>query len=91
MATIRLRRRRDGKLAYQAEVRIKRNGRLVHRESKTFDRRRLATEWAPRLEDRLSKPAAVPKRNQLTFRHPIFAYRMLCSHELDEMPKTFFP
>ena len=71
MATIRLRRRRDGKLAYQAEVRIKCNGRLVHRESKTFDRRRLATEWATRQEDRLSKPDAVPKRKQLTLRGPL--------------------
>ena len=54
MATIRPRRRRDGKLAYQTEVRIKRNGPLVHRESKTFDQRRIAAEWATRREDQLS-------------------------------------
>ncbi len=44
MATIRRRRRRDGTLAYLAEARIKRDGRLVHRQSKTFDERRLAAE-----------------------------------------------
>ncbi len=71
MPTIRPRRRRDGKLAYQAEVRIKRNGRLVHRESKTFSKRRLATDWALRLEGQLSKPDAVPKRKQLTLRGPL--------------------
>ena len=53
MATIRARRRRDGSLAYLAEVRIKRNGRL-RRESKTFERRGQATEWAARVEKQLS-------------------------------------
>jgi hypothetical protein len=36
MATIRTRRRQNGSLAYLAEVRIKKDGRLVHRESKTW-------------------------------------------------------
>jgi integrase len=53
MATIRARRRRDGSLAYLAEVRIKRNGRLL-RESKTFERRGQATEWAAKAEKQLS-------------------------------------
>lgn len=53
MATIRARRRRDGSLAYLAEVRIKRNGRL-RRESKTFERRGQATEWAAKVEKQLS-------------------------------------
>ena len=37
MATIRTRHRKDGSLAYLAEVRIKRDGAIVHRESRTFD------------------------------------------------------
>ncbi len=53
MATVRARRRRDGSLAYLAEVRIKRNGRLL-RESKTFERRGQATEWASKTEKQLS-------------------------------------
>ena len=62
MATSRARRRQNGSLAYLAEVRIKKDGRLVHRESKTFDKRRAATEWAARLEKDLNKPNGVPRR-----------------------------
>ncbi len=62
MATIRTRRRQNGSLAYLAEVRIKKDGRLFHRESKTFDKRRAATEWAARLEKDLNKPNGVPHR-----------------------------
>jgi integrase len=71
MATIRPRQRRDGSIAYLAEIRIKRDGRLVHRESRTIDRRRLATEWTTRRESKLRKADALPKRNQLTPRRPL--------------------
>jgi len=85
MATIRPRRRRDGKLAYQAEVRIKNKGRLVHRESRTFDRRRLATEWATRLEDQLGKPDAVPKRRQLAMSGPLHKILLKYRKEVSEI------
>lgn len=71
MATIRPRQRRDGSTAYLAEVRIKRDGRLVHRESRTFDKRRLATDWATRRESKLNKTDALPKRNQRALRGPL--------------------
>lgn len=71
MATIRPRRRHDGTLAYQSEVRIKRDGRLVHRESRTFDRRRLATEWANRLEKQLNKSEVTPQRKPVTISGPL--------------------
>ncbi len=38
MATIRTRQRKDGSLAYLSEVRVKRDDKIVHRESRTFDR-----------------------------------------------------
>ncbi|MDH3747744.1 MAG: hypothetical protein OER97_06015, partial [Gammaproteobacteria bacterium] len=85
MATIRRRRRRDGSLAYLAEVRIKRDGRLVHRESKTFDKRRLATEWATRLESKLSKPDAVPKRKQLALSGPLHKILLKYRKEVSEI------
>lgn len=85
MATIRPRRRRDGKLTYQAEVRIKRNGRLIHRESKTFDKRRLATDWAARLEGQLSKPDAVPKHKQLELRGPLHKILLKYRKEVSEI------
>ena len=85
MATIRPRRRRDGNLAYQAEVQIKRNGRVVHRESRTFARRRLATEWAGRLENQLSEPDAVPKRKQLALRGPLHKILLKYRQEVSEI------
>lgn len=39
MATIRQRKRRDGTVGWFAEVRIKRDGAIIHREARTFDRR----------------------------------------------------
>lgn len=59
MATIRTRKRRDGTVAHLAEVRIKRAGRLIHRESMTFERRSQATAWASKLERKWGDPAAV--------------------------------
>ncbi len=86
MATIRRRRRRDGTLAYLAEVRIKTDGRLVHRESKTFDKRRLAAEWATRLEGKLSKPDAIPKRKQLALSGPLHKILLKYRKEVSEIP-----
>ena len=38
MAPTKTRQCKDGSLAYLIEVRAKRNGQIVHRESRTFDR-----------------------------------------------------
>ena len=48
-ATIKTRQRKDGSLAYLSEVRVKRNGKIVHRESRTFDRQTQARAWATKL------------------------------------------
>ena len=55
MATIKTRRRKDGSLAYLTEIRIKRGGEIVHRESRTFDRRGQASAWARTQEMKLAK------------------------------------
>jgi len=61
MATIRTRQRRDGSLAYLVEVRIKRDGEIIHRESRTFDRRTQALAWAKNREKKFAKnDSAVP-------------------------------
>ena len=64
MATIRTRRRADGSLAYLSEIRVKRDGVLIHRESKTFDRLGQARAWATAREKRLSRiePVRRPPR-----------------------------
>ncbi len=62
MATIRTRQRRDGSVAFLAEIRIKRDGSLVHREARTFDRRAQASAWAEAREKVLAKASPMPNR-----------------------------
>lgn len=57
MATIRTRKRSDGSVAFLAEIRIKRDGELIHRESRTFDRKALASAWAESREKALANSA----------------------------------
>jgi len=91
MATIRTRQRKDGSLAYLAEVRIKRDGEFVHRESRTFDRRRLATAWAESRERALARTEPTPKRperiRQKTLRQVLQKYRQEIS-ELRPMGRS---
>jgi hypothetical protein len=71
MATIRPRRRRDGTLAYLAEVRIKRGGHLVHRESRTFDKRGVATAWSAKTEKQLAEPGSLLTRKRREVHGPL--------------------
>lgn len=56
MASIRTRTSKDGIITYQAEVRIKRAGKVVWRESSTFPRKKMATLWAARRDLELAEP-----------------------------------
>jgi integrase len=58
MGTITVRRRKDGSLGYTAQIRIKREGKLVHSESETFDRHALANQWMTRREAALDEQRA---------------------------------
>ena len=79
MATIRTRQRKNGSLAYLSEVRVKRDGKIVHRESRTFDRQTQAKAWAESRERKFAKkvPAAKPLLNltQATLRKVLEKYR----------------
>lgn len=79
MATIRTRRRKDGSLAYLSEVRIKRDGEIIHRESKTFDRQGQARAWAESREKRFvnGRPAKkrLPRTKPATLRNVLQKYR----------------
>jgi len=79
MATIRTRQRKDGSLAYLSEVRVKRDGEIIHRESRTFDRRVQARTWAENREKTLAKKRPAAKRparpNPLTLRSVLRKYR----------------
>ena len=70
MATIVPRTRADGTKCYKALVRIKRGGRVVYSEARTFDLQSVAKSWARRLENELQDPVKLESRSKgqgLTF------------------------
>ncbi|MDR3427015.1 site-specific integrase [Silvimonas sp.] len=62
MATITKIKNKSGALSYRAQVRVKRGGRLVHAEARTFPQLKLAEDWASRLEKQLALDDGVEKR-----------------------------
>lgn len=58
MGTIVARRRKDGSLGYTAQIRLKRDGKVVHTEAETFSRRQLATEWIRKRESEFDRQRA---------------------------------
>lgn len=59
MGTVNVRYRKDGSAIFTAQVRIRKSGRLVHSEAKSFDRKREAQAWVREREVELSQPGAV--------------------------------
>lgn len=59
MGTIVERKRSSGGTAYMAKIVLKRDGKIVHRETKTFDRRPAARGWMQKREDELKEPGAI--------------------------------
>jgi integrase len=64
MGTILARRRKNGTIAYMGKIIIKRGNAVIHRESKTFDRRAAASAWIAKREDELAKPGAIEQANR---------------------------
>ena len=63
MGSIISRKRKDGSIGYHAQVTIKRSGTIVHRETRTFDRRQAASAWLEKRETELAKPGAIERQN----------------------------
>lgn len=61
MATFKKRIRKDGTFGYGAEIRIRRGGKIVHRESKTFDKKKDTEYWAQAREAELQAPGGLAK------------------------------
>jgi integrase len=61
MATITKRPRANGTVVYRAEIVIKKSGVIVHRDSKTFDKAKLARDWAARREIELQESSVYQK------------------------------
>lgn len=58
MGTIISRRRAGGSTGYTAQIRLKRDGKVVHNETETFSTRALAKEWIARRESALQTQRA---------------------------------
>jgi integrase len=56
MGTITARPRKDGSNAYLAQILIKRDGKIVHREARTFDREPAARAWIKKREKEAKTP-----------------------------------
>lgn len=84
MASITTRKRSDGSKAYRADVRVKRNGKVVYQESRTFDRKTLARDWSARRELELQEPGAL-----LRIQHRGVTVEDLIDRYLDEFGHSF--
>ena len=61
MGTVIPRKRSNGSTGYQAQLLIKRAGKIVHREGRTFDRKQAAAAWLEKREKELAKPGALER------------------------------
>lgn len=66
MASIRKRKKQDGSISYMAQIVIKRQGVIVHRESRTFMKAVLAKTWAAKRELELQEQDVFDKKEVLT-------------------------
>jgi integrase len=65
MAHIRKYTKKDGTTIYKAEIVVKKDGMVIHRESKTFFKQKLARDWAMRREVELQEAAVYRRRDRL--------------------------
>lgn len=59
MGTIKERPRRDGSIAYLAEVVVKSEGKVIHREATTHDQRKAAERWIAQTEKAAKSPGTL--------------------------------
>ncbi len=59
MATISKRKKADGSIVYDARITFKDNGKLLHRESKSFSQKPMAQAWIKRREKEVEEQIAV--------------------------------
>jgi integrase len=62
MGTLIPRKRKDSSTGYTAPITPKRDGKITHREAKTFDRRQAANAWMVTREIELRKPGGLERR-----------------------------
>lgn len=74
MASVRKYTLANGTIKYQAEIIIKKDGLILHRESKTFDKLKLAKDWGMRREVELQTTQVYKKRDYLPLSEVIKRY-----------------
>jgi len=76
MGTITERKRKDGSRGYTAQIRIKRDGVIVHSEAQTFERKQAASQWLRKREAQLAEPGALDalKKSDVTLAEAIGKY-----------------
>jgi len=74
MASVRKKILADGSIKYKAEIVIKKDGIVIHRESKTFDKTKLAKDWGMRREVELQQTAVYSAKEYLSIRSLIEMY-----------------
>jgi integrase len=62
MGTIVTRRRADGSTAYMGKVLLKKDGKVIHRETRTFDRKAAAVAWIAKRETEVRDGTIRPKQ-----------------------------
>lgn len=61
MGTIVSRKRKDGSFGHTTQIRIKKDGKVIHSESETFDQEPAARAWLKKREAELALPGALVK------------------------------
>lgn len=59
MGTITRRKKVDGSFSYTAQIRIRRQGKIVYQESQTFTKKAVAQAWIKKRETELAEPGAL--------------------------------
>lgn len=74
MGTILKRKRKDGTIGHTAVIRLKKDGKLIHSETETFDREQAAKAWLKKRETELAQPGALDKPTDPTLAEVIDIY-----------------
>lgn len=74
MGTVVERERKDGSISFSAQILIKQNGVIAHRESDTFDSRQTAYAWLEKRESELKGPGGLERIEDPTFAEVISRY-----------------
>lgn len=76
MPTITARKNKDGSLSYKVQVRVRKDGKVLHQETKTFERKQAAVAWGKRRESELGTAEGLRAalRENPTLQHMIKRY-----------------